>query len=132
MKILGIVFLAVSSAVNAGSAGSLREELAAERGVKLVGSDPLGSNKSGALKAEILGCGGQPLQNKSSAVSTAKKTPDKGAGSNAESPVQDEFNVAKVKEQLMDMTRLASNSRYQASLAGAQKKKTCNIKLADD
>ncbi|MFZ6639470.1 hypothetical protein ACO0LL_06975 [Undibacterium sp. TC4M20W] len=124
-----VCFATVAQSCFAG--GSLSEELAAERGIKLVNVDLLGKSKSATVKPQIMSCDGAPVSSKTTGSDVLQNKDGKMViGSTQPAPAR-EFDVEKMKESLMDVSRQAANSRYQAAKAQGGKKKTCNVNLTE-
>ncbi len=125
-----LIFL-VATAQPCLAGGSLTEELAAERGIKMVNIDLLGKSKSAPVKSQILDCGGTPLVSKAATGDMLQNKDGKMTIAGSQPAPAQEFDREKVKESLMDVSRQAANSRYQAALAQGGKKKSCNLNLTD-
>lgn len=128
------IFLLICSAATVQTClagGSLTEELAAERGIKVVNIDLLGKSKSAPVKPQIMSCGGTPMASKAATGDVLQNKDGKMTIAASQPATAPEFDVEKMKESLMDVSRQASSSRYQAAMAQGGKKKSCNLNLTD-
>ncbi|MDP1977862.1 hypothetical protein [Undibacterium sp.] len=124
-----IMFAATAQTCLAG--GSLTEELAAERGVKVVNVDLLGRAKTAPIRPQIMSCGGAPMTSRAVSGNVLQNKDGKMSAATGQPPAPQEFNVEKMKESLIEISRQASSIRYQAALAQGEKKKSCNLNLTE-
>lgn len=127
-KICMLIILATTAQVCLAG-GSLTDELAAERGVKVVNIDLLGRPKTVPVRPQIKSCGGLPMSSGAVSGDVQQNKVGKTTATAGQSPASQEFNVEKMKESLMDISRQASSIRYQAAAAQGEKKKSCNVNL---
>lgn len=131
MKNLYLLVCFATAAQSCLAGGSLSEELAAERGIKLVNVDLLGKSKSAPVKPQIMSCNGTPAGSKAAGGDVLQNKDGKMVIGNSQPAASQEFDVEKMKESLMDVSRQAASSRYQAAMAQGGKKKSCNLNLTE-
>lgn len=131
MKKICLLIVLAATAQTCLAGGSLTDELAAERGVKVVNIDLLGRPKTAAVRPQIRSCGGVPMTGRTVSGDVLQNKDGKMTATAGQQPAPQEFDVEKMKESLMEVSRQASNIRYQAAMAQGEKKKSCNVNLTE-
>ncbi len=130
MKKLYLLLYFATAAQSCLAGSSLSEELAAERGIKLVSVDLLGKSRSAQVKPQIMSCNGTPATDKTANAEVLQNKDGKMVSGNGQPVPAQEFDLEKTKESLMDVSRQAANSRYRAAMAQG-KKRSCNVNLTE-